>query len=91
MKFDIENWIESNLDRGELTVMDQGLGINTTCEIISECFVYLLKDIEIDLIRSLAKMECPVSGYVIQNEESRKQMNDWADVLEKIKGNDSEI
>ena len=41
------------------------------------------RSIAIAAIRDLASAECPVSGYIIINDESRKQINDWADFQEK--------
>ena len=38
--------------------------------------------IRISAIRDLARLECVVSGPVITNEESRKQMIDWANFEE---------
>ncbi|QDP52110.1 MAG: hypothetical protein Unbinned706contig1000_54 [Prokaryotic dsDNA virus sp.] len=38
-----------------------------------------LNSIRTSAIRDLATMECPVSGYIITSEESRRQMIGWAD------------
>lgn len=49
------------------------------------CGTKKAEDIQIDAIRSVAQMECPVSGFIITSAESRNQLNLWADFLEKCK------
>ena len=42
-----------------------------------------LNSVCVQAIRDLARTECPVSGPIITNEESRKQMLEWADFEER--------
>ena len=63
----------------------QILSKESLLNIIEEYVNKLVPDIEIDSIRTVASMECPVSGYIIESEESRDQLNIWANFLERIK------
>jgi len=55
-------------------------------EVIDETPNYCLNSVRTDAVRDLANTCCPVSGYIITSEESRKQMIQWVEFEEATNG-----
>ena len=71
-----------------MTIDEQIIKLVKECNESAKRIKYLESDkykssIAVIALRDLASTECPVSGYIIISEESRKQINDWADLQEK--------